>query len=219
MPNQTSIACFVIFWLCLLFEEIAKKRQGLSRLPSGEILIAVTYLFPDIFIYVAISWLHHYRYLLIMIMRTYISKIWWNLDVRQIKENYSWLSASLRLLLMQHLPLCDSVMVSNMSFSSAVSGELLQASEGHLWINEHADGIKAEIFQLLKGQTLPRIKRQYAPQLVHHSEIIVLLRSAAVQVAKQIYDIITQTKYKWALYLGHTYMLSKGPLGGMQNKK
>lgn len=69
------------------------------------------------------------------------------------------------------------------------------------------------------GTTRPRIKRQYAPQLVHRSEIIVLLRSAAVQVAEQIYDIITQTKDKRALYLGHTYMLSKGPLSGLPNEK
>lgn len=37
-----------------------------------------------------------------------------------------------------------------------------------------------------------RIKRQYAPQLVHQCEIIVP-RSAAVQVAKQICVIITPT--------------------------
>lgn len=69
------------------------------------------------------------------------------------------------------------------------------------------------------GTAWPRIQRQYAPQLVHQSEIIVLLRSAAVQVAKQIYDIITQTKDKRALYLGHTCTLSKGSLGGLQYKK
>lgn len=65
----------------------------------------------------------------------------------------------------------------------------------------------------------PRIKRQYAPQLIHHCEVIVLLHSAAVQVAQQIYDTITQTNKKRALYLGHTYMLSKVILGRLQNFK
>lgn len=68
------------------------------------------------------------------------------------------------------------------------------------------------------GTTRRRIKRLYAPQFVHHSEIIVLLRSVAVQAAKQIYDIITQTKDKQALHLEHTNRLSKGP-GGLQIKK
>lgn len=57
------------------------------------------------------------------------------------------------------------------------------------------------------------------PQLVHRSEITVLLRSAALQAAKHIYDIITQTKDKQALCLEHANRLSKGPFGRLQIKK
>lgn len=56
------------------------------------------------------------------------------------------------------------------------------------------------------------------PRLVRRSEIIVLLRSAALQATKQIYDIITQTKDKHALHLEHANRLSKGPFGGLQIK-
>lgn len=57
------------------------------------------------------------------------------------------------------------------------------------------------------------------PQLVLRPEITVLLRSAALQAAKHIYDIITQTKDKQALCLEHANRLSKGPFGGLQIKK
>ena len=116
------------------------------------------------------------------------------------------------------LSLSGSIMVSNVSFSSVVSREQT-ASEAIAESMKTLAASKQKYSNCRAGTTRPRIKRQYAPQLVHHCEIIVLLRSAAVQVAKQIYDIITQTKDKRALYRGHTYMLSKGPLTGLQNKK
>lgn len=52
---------------------------------------------------------------------------------------------------MQHLPLSSSVMVSNVSFSSAVSGELTAGLRGFRWINEDAGGIKEEMSQLPSG--------------------------------------------------------------------
>lgn len=64
--------------------------------------------------------------------------------------------------------------------------------------------------------TWPGDKGQYVPQLVHQSEIIGLLRSTAVQVAKQIHDIITQTKGKLALHLGHAYMCAQAFKGNIQ---
>lgn len=51
----------------------------------------------------------------------------------------------------RHRPLSGSVMVSNVSFSSVVSGEQAPGLGEHRWINEDAGGIKAEIFQLPSG--------------------------------------------------------------------
>lgn len=49
-------------------------------------------------------------------------------------------------------------------------------------------------------------------------EIIILLRSSAVQAAKEIYDIITQTKDNQALYLAHREF-QKDPLVKNEKKK
>lgn len=97
-------------------------------------------------------------------------------------------------------------------------GNWLQASEDIAESMKMLAASKKKCPNCRAGTTRRRIKRLYAPQFVHHSEIIVLLRSVAVQAAKQIYDIITQTKDKQALHLEHTNRLSKGP-GGLQIKK
>lgn len=49
------------------------------------------------------------------------------------------------------LPLSSSVMVSNVSFSSAVARELTAGLRGYRWINEDAGGIKEEMSQLPSG--------------------------------------------------------------------
>lgn len=63
------------------------------------------------------------------------------------------------------------------------------------------------------GQRGAASKGNTPPRLVHHSEIIIVLRSVALEAAKQIHDIITQTKDKRALHLEHANRFSKGPLG------
>lgn len=95
-----------------------------------------------------------------------------------------------------------------MSFSTTASGEQTAGLQGHCRI------MKAEMLQMLSGDNTAENEKTICSQLVHHSEIIVLLRKPAVQVAKQICVIIAQTTDKQALYLGLTYMLSKGTLGG-----
>lgn len=192
-----------------------KKWWGVSRLLSGEFLIAV-YIFIFWFICPCVAVQPAQLYLILTHNDTvHLQKqMWRDIDVHQIKEKHSRLSTPPR----STCPLSGSVMVSNVSFSSAVSGEQNAGlSEGITESMTTPAASKQKFSNCRAGTTLPRIKRQYAPQLVHHWEIIVLLRSADVQVAKQIYDIITQTTDKRALYLGHTYMLSKGPLGGLQN--
>lgn len=114
----------------------------------------------------------------------------------------------------QHRKLCRSVIVSEMSFSTTASGEQTTGLQGHCRIIEDTGGMKAEMLQMLSGDNTAENEKTICSQLVHHSEIIVLLRKPAVQVAKQICVIIAQTTHKQALYLGLTYMLSKGTLGG-----
>lgn len=101
-----------------------------------------------------------------------------------------------------------------MSFSTTASGEQTTGLQGHCRIIEDTGGMKAEMLQMLSGDNTAENEKTICSQLVHHSEIIVLLRKPAVQVAKQICVIIAQTTHKQALYLGLTYMLSKGTLGG-----
>lgn len=80
----------------------------------------------------------------------------WNLDVFPIKEKHSSLSAS--------------EMVSNVSFSSVVSGEQTAGLRGHRWINEDAGCIKAEMFQVPSGDNTAKNQKTIcstAPAMKH----------------------------------------------------
>lgn len=88
-------------------------------------------------------------------------------------------------------------------------GNRLQASEGIAESMKTLAASKQKYSNCRTGTTRPRIKRQYAPQLVHHSEIIVAL----------LYRL--QNRFMIKLHKQKThilYMLSKGPLDGLQNR-